>query len=208
MNKISDALNSVNPSDSAKERMYKNILKKAEGEKEDFVVTKKSASKILLYRIVPIAACLCVCIIGLKHFVFDKEASETDPNVQIANPIVTVSSSDDFKALGISLNAPLDAESIEYSIINDEIACITFVLDSHSYTLRAACNSENLSGIYGKTLFSENIDSDTNAVYEITDTDFSIYRSLSWEKSSVYYVLYTSDDVSLNEIKSVYMYIK
>ncbi len=58
--KITEALQGIEPSADAKERMYANVIKKASGQQ----TAPKSRRKITYY-VLPAAACLCVMAVGL-----------------------------------------------------------------------------------------------------------------------------------------------
>lgn len=149
--------------------MYQNILEKAQGEKEK-AAQKKSPAKILRIAI-PAAACLCIAVWGITHTNFfgsSPAASLTeDLGVQGANPFLEVSSAEEFKKIGIDIEAPEGAENISYAIISGNIASISYDKDGDSYTFRASEQSGDFSGIYGEVISSEPLDSESGAVLTV-----------------------------------------
>ena len=127
--RIQDAINSVEPEAGAKERMYQNILKKAQQQSapaEASVEKKKKPIPFVRYAL-PIAACFCLLVIGLTRFLpGSSPVSPDSSNLQDGNPFVEVDGSDDFLSIGIRLEAPSDAENTVYTIIDGQIAEIRF----------------------------------------------------------------------------------
>lgn len=199
--KIKEALDAVQPEAGAKERMYANILKKAEKK------PKKRPVSFLRYGL-PIAACLCL-VLGLAHWL--PNSSTTDPTeggVQIANPFVEVESADDFKALSITLDAPDGAEDISYAIIDGEMAQVRFTLDGKSYLARAAAQTGDFSGLYGQESDPETVDAKTNAVLVSVDVGTGVYQKITWTNGKVNYCLYGTDGADRNQVLAAYEALK
>ncbi len=132
---------------------------------------------------------------------------ETDSS-QLPNPVVEVTGSEDFEALGFTIHAPENAENVQYSIIADTIAQIDFTLSGRSYTYRAAQTDEDISGVY------ETFD-ETEQSLEADGTDWSAsvrMRTIgggdngalaTWSFGETQYSLYTADAVDADSIGSV-----
>ncbi len=98
-------------------------------------------------------------------FVACNKSNESDQNIQMVNPVVNVTSVEDFIDIGIYLNAPKSAENVEYFIIDNSIAQVEFMLEEREYTLRGSktIHSSDLHGVYEQfddTLAATHIDGD------------------------------------------------
>ncbi len=71
------------------------------------------------------------------------------PVYAVPNPVAAVTSPDAFAPLGVTLDAPLEAEDIQYSIIAGRTAQVKFTLNGRTYLLRGTKGDENISGVYG-----------------------------------------------------------
>lgn len=67
--KIKDSIDNIEPASGAKERMYRNIMKKAAqaAPEEKPAEPKKKPIPFVRYAL-PIAACLCLMVIGVAKF--------------------------------------------------------------------------------------------------------------------------------------------
>ncbi len=207
--KIKESIDAIEPEAGAKERMYQNILKKAQqaAPAEKSAEPKKKMVPFVRYAL-PIAACLCL-VLGLAHWL--PSAPTTDPTeggVQIANPFVEVESADDFKALSITLDAPDGAQEVSYFIIDGEMAEVRFTLDGKSYLARASAQEGDFSGLYGQESDAETVDAKTNAVLVRVDLDTGTYQKITWTNGKINYCLYGTDGADKSQVLAVYESLK
>ena len=201
--KIKNALDTVEPQPDAKERMYQNILKKAEKEKKPKVSPVKTARIVL-----PIAACLCFVIFGVGKFLpVSDDVENPDESVMFGGyPYVEVEDASSFAALGITVDAPKDALDKSYAIIGGEIAEIKFTLDGHSYRLRAS-KSEDISGINGEIISREPIDDGAELITIKTD-GIGECKLAEWTSDGTYFSLSASDGTAGDTLCAVFEKIK
>ncbi len=192
--KIKKTINSIEPEVGAKERMYNNIMKKAEQQKSktEEPVQKPKAIRYITRYALPIAACFCLLILGIARFLPAKAPTEPDEsNVLGGNPFVEVQSADDFKSLAITLDAPGGANEVSYAIIDGQIADVSFTLNEKSFTVRASAQEGDFSGLSGKVTSSEMIDAKTNAVLTKVQTDINTYYKIVWTNGKTIYCFLT-----------------
>ena len=202
--RIQDAINSVEPEAGAKERMYQNILKKAQQQSapaEAPVEKKKKPIPFVRYAL-PIAACLCLIIFGATRLIPWSTPGGND--VQIANPFAEVDSAENFKSIAISLDAPDDAENVRYAIIDNEIADVQFELGGAGFTARASVQSGDFSGLNGSEEELETIDAAYNAVLSVVHIDSEDIYKVTWTSGKANYCLCAASGVGPEQIKSAY----
>lgn len=200
--KIKEALDAVRPEAGAKERMYANILKKAEKK------PKKRPVSLLRYGL-PIAACLCLVLLGLARWLPGRPATDpTEGGVQIANPFVDVDSAEAFQSLSITLDAPDGAEDISYAVIDGEMAQVRFTLDGKSYLARATAQTGDFSGLYGQESDPETVDAKTNAVLVSVDVGTGVYQKITWTNGKINYCLYGTDGADKDQVLAAYEALK
>lgn len=206
-NRIQDAINSVEPEAGAKERMYQNILKKAQQASvpaETPAEKKKKPIPFVRYAL-PVAACFCLLVIGATHLLpWNTPNDPNGGNMQVSNPFAEVSSAEDFKTIGITLDAPAGAQNVQYTIIDNEIAEVRFEMDGKNYTARASAQSGDFSGLYGSEEEIETIDAAQDAVLSAVQIDGSQYYKIVWTNGKVSYCLYGTDGAAIEQIKAVY----
>ena len=207
--KIKESIDAIEPEAGAKERMYQNILKKAQqaAPAEKPAEPKKKKAPFVRYAL-PIAACLCL-VLGLARWL--PNAPTTDPTeggVQIANPFVEVESADDFKALSITLDAPDGAQEVSYAVIDGEIAEVRFALDGKSYLARASAQEGDFSGLNGTESDAETVDAKTNAVRVSVDVGTGVYHKITWTNGKINYCLYGTDGADKDQVLAVYEALK
>lgn len=171
-NKIREAFDQIELPEGAQQRMYQNILKKAEAarsqaEPSNAEVSNSEANPPEIYEIPPkkksfqvswrkyaaIAACLVVFIAvgtflpGILNGNPAGPAVPDDPPVLAGSPFIDVSGPQDFETqLGFSINAPDGAEDASFCIAYENTAIVTFTWNGHSYKYSASKDAENLSG--------------------------------------------------------------
>lgn len=182
---IARSLEKIEPQGGAKQRMYGNILEKA-GK------TRKRPTAAKLLRIAaPIAACLCVVVIGAL-IVKNSQPGTVMPPVLGQSPYEQVDSAADFLKLGIDIDAPPDSQSAQYAIIDGSIANIEFLYGEYSYTVMASEQSGDFSGIFGETLSAESLGSKFGGLLERVDCSGDIYHKISWSSGKINYILWSS----------------
>ena len=215
-NNIKKAIDSVEPSSGAKERMYRNIIKKAQqaaptqmpAEPAKEKQTKKKTVPFVRY-VLPIAACFCLLIIGVVTFF--PGSTPTQPDISLVeggNPFVEVENADAFKALSITLDAPEGAQEVFYAIIDGKIAEIQFVMNGKSYHARASAQEGDFSGLNGEESGAEAVDAKTNATLVNVTVNSEIYRKINWTNGKINYCLYGTDGADKDQILSVYKALK
>lgn len=224
--KITEALQGIEPSADAKERMYANVLKKASGQQ----TAPKSRRKITYY-VLPAAACLCVMAVGLVAMQNSQRAEldnslnqgytsgllgETAPDgstgqendaaggmTMVGNPIQEVDGPGDFASIGISIEAPTDSLEAEYFLIDGNLASVEFVWKEHAYTYRASEQSGDFSGLYGQEISDEQIDSEHDGILtELSDGESTYFRVI-WTDGKVNYSLSNMDSAAKEEVKEL-----
>lgn len=171
-NKIKEAFDQIELPEGAQQRMYQNILKKAEAARSqaepsnaevlDFetktdeireLPVKKKFTRNVWRKYAAIAACLVVFIAagaflpGILNGDPADPAVPDDPPVLAGSPFIDVSGPQDFETqLGFSINAPDGAEDASFCIAYENTAIVTFTWNSHSYDYSASEDAENLSG--------------------------------------------------------------
>lgn len=212
-NSFKEIIDTIEPADGAKERMLRNIKRKAAQQNTE--VTPNAKSKALPFgRIMkwalPAAACLAIVVIGIN--ILPRLSSTpigSESGVQIPNPFEGVNTLDEIEErLGISVKLPNGAENAAYFIIDGSIASIDFEYGGKSYTLRASKQSGDFSGINGILIKSDKIDAAKNAVLEtIRGTEYNYFK-LTWTDGAVTYILANNTEISEDDIIQVYGEIK
>lgn len=203
--KIRDSIDAIEPEAGAKERMYQNILEKAQ---QSAPAEKKKKPVPFVRYALPIAACICL-LVGAAGLLPRSTPGQPEPgDVQIANPFVEVGSAEDFKSIGIALDAPAEAQNVQYTIIDNEIAEVRFEMDGKSYTARASEQSGDFSGLFGSQEEIETIDAARNAVVSVVQVDNSDIYKVTWTNGKVNYCLYGTDGADREQTIAVYESIK
>lgn len=207
---IKESIDAIEPEAGAKERMYQNIMKKAQqaAPAEKPAEPKKKPIPFVRYAL-PIAACLCLVMIGVAKFLPGKTLMHPDEsNVQGGNSFVEVENAEAFKALSVTLDAPVGARETSYAIIDGEIAEIQFELDGKNYLARASAQEGDFSGLNGKDLSQETIDAKNNAVLTEVQTDLCAYYKIVWTNGKINYCLYGTDGADKSQVLAVYESLK
>ncbi len=117
----------------------------------------------------------------------------------IPNPIEEVENEQDFEAMGVHMVAPADGENELFSIINGEVAEITFDENGVFYCYRASNTAEDFAGIFERftdeTLTVNWESGDTAGEAQVKTTE-SGGRLASWSWGSTRYTLYTASAIS------------
>ncbi len=208
--KIKDSIDAVEPKAGAKERMYQNIFKKAHQAvpAEKPAEPKKKPIRFVRYAL-PIAACLCLAVIGVARFLPINTPTRPGENyVEGANPFVEVENADAFKALSITLDAPDGAQEVFYAVIDGEIAEVRFTLNGKSYLARASAQEGNFSGLYGQESDAETVDAKTNAILVRVDVGTGVYQKITWTNGKINYCLYGTNGADKSQILSTYEFLK
>lgn len=194
---IKTAFDEIQPEAGAQERMYANILKKAAAEKEDQNVEEKHPA-VQKRRTIPmwrrwgsLAACLAVVIaVGLALPHLSDRSEQNDPPVLGGSPFEDVDGVDDFEKLGFTIDAPENAENIQYCIVDGEIARVRFSVGDHKYTYEAAKLDGNFSCADGDAVGSVSLSAKYDAVLDRLSPD--TWRA-HWTQDGVSYYLTNFD---------------
>ena len=208
--KIKESIAAIEPEAGAKERMYQNIMKKAQqaAPAEKPAEPKKKVIPFVRYAL-PIAACLCLVMIGVAKFLPGNTPMHPDEsNVQSGNPFVEVEDAEAFRALSVTLDAPEGAQETSYAIIDGKIAEIQFELNGKSYLARASAQEGDFSGLNGKDRSQETIDAKNNAVLTEVQTDLCAYYKIVWTNGKINYCLYGTDGADKFQVLAVYESLK
>ena len=212
--RVRNEIDRIEPQNGAKERMLENIKRKAtlqekEQPKSRMPIKRKIPSyQKFIKMALPIAACFVVAVIGVIKIMPLFNSTPIDPDVQISDPYAEINSAKEFEKLGIYINIPEDAEDIVYSIIDGNIADMSFSLEGHSFNLRASKQSEDFSGLFGERVASDKVDSATDATLETLKDGDSIYYKLLWMNGDIQYILTNSDGADSKLITSIYQETK
>lgn len=199
-NEIKKAFDEIEPDESAKERMYANILKKAVEQNKSSAV-KPAEAAAQKRRSVPawqrwgsLAACVAAAVvIGIMLPRIIKQPVADDPPLLAVSPFEDVSGSEDFKKLGFCIYAPEGAENLYYCIYDGEIARIDFTLNGHEYTYEAAKLSGNFSRADGEAIGSASLNAEYNAVLDRLSPES--WRA-HWVKDGISFYLINFDGAS------------
>ncbi len=195
-NEIKKAFDEIEPDESANERMYANILKKAAEHKEISaeVAPQKRRSLPAWQRWGRLAACVAAAVvIGIMLPRITKQLVVDDPPLLGVSPFEDVSGSEDFEKLGFCIYAPEGAKDMYYCIYDGEIARIDFTLNGHEYTYEAAKLSGNFSRADGEAIGSASLNAEYNAVLDRLSPES--WRA-HWEKDGISFYLTNFDSAS------------
>lgn len=209
-NKIRKAIDSVEPENGAKERMYRNIMKKArQAALEEKPAEQKKKAALFVRYALPAAACLCLLVIGVARFAYESTPIQPGEEfVQGGNPFVEAESADAFKPLSITLDAPDGAQEVSYAVIDGELAEVGFALDGKSYIARASAREGDFSGLSGEESKAEVVDAKTDAILVSVSLDTRVCQKISWTNGKINYCLYGTDGADRNEVISAYKALK
>lgn len=202
--KIKNSIDKIEPEFGAKERMYQNILKKAAKAEKP----KMSPTKITRLAL-PIAACVCVVILGVTRFLPGGiEDTPEESTILGGNPYVEVVDASAFAPLGITVDAPEDADDKSYAIIDGEIAEMKFSLGGHSYRLRAS-KSDDISGMNGEIISREPIENGGDAeIITLNILGVGECRLVEWTSDGINFSLSNSDGAAIDELRAVFEKLK
>ena len=226
--KIKTSIDSIEPREGARERMLRNIKEKAARESEtggqngakatDIGESRDTKKKPLVTSIIkwalPLAACLAVVFAGVRllnnnNGGNDQEGAGYGMNVQIPNPIVTVSGNDVFmNEMGIALEAPEGATDVEYRMIDKSIAEVDFTFNDVVYTARASKQEGDFSGLYYSVSKDEKIDAENDATFSTLGTGDDVAYRITWKKGNVNYILMSASDGNTETMKEIYGIMK
>lgn len=178
-NYIKKSIDNIELPEGAEERMYKNIMFKAEKE--------KSANKrnISVYRtIAAAAACLAAAfavgifaanrndeiisnisessttMVSSDPVISETLLSETGNDQCVENPFAQTFTLEDIQKWGLDLTVPDGAENITCHIWDDSLADISFTISGSTYYYTVSSEAGDNSGIYDETEEIRNITED------------------------------------------------
>lgn len=208
--KIKESIDAIEPEVGAKERMYRNIMKKAQQATltEKPAEPKKKPISFVRY-VLPIAACLCLAVIGVAKLLPDNTPMQPGESyIEGGNPFAEEENAEAFKALSVTLDAPDGAQEVTYAIIDGKIAEIRFKLDGKSYLARASAQEGDFTGLNGENRSQETIDAKNNAVLTEVQTDLRTYYKIVWTNGKINYCLYGTDGADKNQVLAAYAALK
>lgn len=221
MNKIiKKSIEDIIPENGAEERMYRNILRKAESE-------KSHGGKIIYTRFAAAAAACVVIAIAAIYAVrtnddivkpmpsesittISTESTYTDfsdnlppsndnneqGDLMAGNPFAQEYTIDDIRNWGIECVLPENAEEETFIIFDDTLAEVKFVLDGHAFNYTFSDKGGDLSGIYDETENIQNIDGDVGTL----ETTKSGYYKAFWSGEKYFYCLSNMDGAEESDV--------
>ena len=121
-----------------------------------------------------------------------------EPATNIPNPIVNVDSAEAFAGTGVSIDAPVDAGDVSYSIIDGTLAQVSFTYDSLEYIYRASASATDIDGIY----YNKKAEYVLSVICDGFNVDATIYSAEGhgmlalWEHDGISYSLWHEGEVS------------
>ena len=209
-NKIKNSIDNINIPDGAEDRVYANIMKKAEAQRSE----PKPNKKIKIYTGLCLAA-YCIAVIIASAAVSNNKAddisintdtetitsevqsgietttaaSEDESGGELAcNPFAEEFTMDDIKAAGFDVELPENSEIELCHIWEDGQADVRFILDGHTYYYFISKSTDDFSGIYDSVSESENIGE--NAVLDTTPMG---YYKAHWSGAEYNYYFSNTD---------------
>ena len=205
--KIKKSIDNIEPDDSAKDRMYANIMKKAQQQTNAESPKRKTALRFVNYAM-PVAACLCIAVFTTVLFKNNVpvESSDSDPLVQVTAPsqyeqtTPDTSGKDSFEQIAPLPSMPADSTDITYSVY-DSIACVAFTSGGHNYLLYAEKDGE--IGPFGDEKSSEKIayENGKKATLTVFDDGLVLTTQVSWDSGDIHYYLCNSDNADSETVK-------
>ena len=190
-NKIKEAIDTIEVDQYQKNRMYNNILEKANKKKHNSI-----NPSLLRYGLSFCCLLILACIIIVPKLT-------TEESILSGNPFMEVDGPKDFKDIGINIDAPENATDKNYIIIDEQIAYITFKVDGIDYEIKTSQQQGDFTGINGTIAKQESIDSKYNAVLYIINTDTTTYQLINWTNGKVSFNLY-SEQCEENSLIEIY----
>lgn len=215
-NKIKNSIDNINIPDGAEDRVYANIMKKAEAQRSE----PKPNKNIRLYTGLCLAAYCIAVIIAAAAISNNKtddisintdteavtsevqtvseaqtsyEAAENDDDNNLAgemagNPFAEEFTFEDIKAAGFDVELPENSEIELCHIWENGQADVRFILDGHTYYYSISKENDDFSGIYDSVSESENIGE--NAVLDTTPMG---YYKAHWSGAEYNYYFSNTD---------------
>lgn len=208
-NKIKNSIDNINIPDGAEDRVYANIMKKAEAQRSE----PKTPKNIRLYTGLCLAA-YCIAVIIAAAAVSNNKAddisintdtetitsevqsvtettaaSEDNPGGELAcNPFAEEFTFEDIKAAGFDVELPENSEIVLCHIWEYGQADVIFILDGHTFYYSISKSTDDFSGIYDSVSESENIGE--NAVLDTTSEG---YYKAHWNGAEYNYYFTNTD---------------
>lgn len=132
--KIRESLMQIKLSENAQDRIYQNILKKAEASSKP----RHTMSRIL----VPMAACLLL-VLGISLWTPRQHVKPQKRPVAVVSPVLQVDGAEALSPAGVFLDAPEGAEDVSYYLISNQVAKIHFTLHGIEYDYMASAVRED-----------------------------------------------------------------
>ncbi len=214
-NNLQKAIDGIEPSEGAKERMLANIRRKAaQQSKQEEAVQKPPVLWLVSAKkwVLPLAACLAIAAFGatvMPQLLKSHNEHEVVSAVEMGNPFVEVKDAQDFESrLGIKTDAPDGAEDVVYHIIDGQIADIDFLSGEHRYNLRASRQKDDFSGLYGEEAGTKQLDSGKNALLTVLQCEPEVFLKITWTEGDLHFVLSNTDGASEKELVEIFERVK
>lgn len=195
-NKIKDSISKIEVNQYQKNKMYNNILEKANN--------KQSINPSRYYLRYGLSFC---CLLIIVSLIILPNFSNND-TIQTSNPFMEVENAQAFKTIGIDVDAPDNATDKSYIIIDNQIAYITFKIDGIDYEIKASQQQGDFTGISGSIVQQESIDSKLNANLYIINTKLESYYLINWTDGKVIFNLYSNQCSDSSLLINIYNSIK
>ncbi len=212
-NPIREEIDKIEPADGARERMFRNIKRKA-AEQNAESAQKTEKKPVLFAKIArwaaPLAACIVAAVVGIVFVSRQNQLPVDDEsNVIVGNPFGEEITEDELrKELEIDFKIPKEAKNAEFCIMDGSIGDVRFEVNGDSYLLRFSRQSGDFSGVNETVIARKKLDAENNAVLEtLRGIDYTIYK-MFWTNGSANYYLVNSSEISEIDFISVYNLIK
>ncbi len=176
--RVSQALDSIEPDEEARERMLSRIREKAAARQAADNPQPVSAPvpvrrrpgfwRQLLQYGLPTAACLCILMITLwrapglpSSSPWGSSGKETP-----TSPIVRFVGPSGLDAAGLSMPLPEGAANVSSTLVDGQIACVYFIVDGRTYALYASRLEGDFFGLDGDVVETEQIEGDLYATLQ------------------------------------------
>ncbi len=213
-NEIKRSIDNISLPEGAEDRMYDNIIRKAEAERTAKI------KRFSVYRTVSVTAAGLAVIAAAGLFIagrnnvpvsdFPEGTTAPESSVVTSTPVETeVTTSevldignpfgqdytiDDVKEWGLDFTPPEGAEEITYTIFDGSMVDIRFMLNENRYFYTVSTESGDSSGIYEETEETRSINGDKGNL-EITMSGF--YRAF-WNGEKYYYSFSNTDGADID----------
>ncbi|MGN0507064.1 MAG: hypothetical protein ACI4FZ_10930 [Lachnospiraceae bacterium] len=193
---VKEAFDTLQP-EAAKDRMYRNIQKKAANQR-----SSTDRIRMTVRKLAPVAACLLLLLGGGTVLLLNRNKTVVEePPVLIGNPYYEIKQPEEFAEFGLPvLRVPETTKEASYYVISGETAEARFLAGDRTYTYSAAKTKSDFSGVYGEITESELLSANYEVLLETTKEGF---WKASWSDGVYYYYLCNTDGATREEIEQI-----